>query len=1672
MIHPDALTERLRGYADVWRNTVGLSNQQLADLVRSDQIDILIDLAMHTANNRLLMFARKPAPVQVSWLAYPGTTGLSAIDYRLTDPHLDPPGLFDAYYAEESFRLPETYWCYDPLTDQTTVNDLPALTNGVITFGCLNYISKVSDDCLALWARVLRAVPRSRMVLHAPKGQARERVLAKLHQNGIAASRVEFADRQPRLDYFKLYHRIDLTLDTQPWNGGTTTLDAFWMGVPTLTLLGATVAGRAGWSQVCNLGLRELAADTAERYVTLAVGLAGDLSTLQELRSTLRQRLLQSPLMDGKRFARHVEHAYRQMWRKWCQQPPPAGADSPKSPDQPISRRGNEPASTSLRQSLDAAWRHYQMGQWDQAEQLYLQVLEVDPNQVDALHLLAAIAGQTGRESEAIKYLRAVLRLQPGLAAAHNNLGNAFAAQGKFPEAVACFQEAVRLQPGLAGAHNNLGNALREQGRLAEAVASLRQALRLKPDYAEAHQNLGLTLQSDGKLAEAQACLQQAVYLNPDHAEAHFQLGVALGKQEKHAEAAASFGQVLRLQPDHVEAHIQLGVGLSNQGKFDEAAASYEKAIRLKPECADAHHNLGHIRKEQGRIEEACKSIRTAVQLKPEDACFHSNLLLILNLDPHADAKEIYEESLQWHQRHALPLQKLIQPHTNDLDPERRLRIGYISPDFREHPSSSFTIPLLANHDRRACEIFCYANVTRPDGMTERLRGYADVWRNTVGLTDQQLADLVRSDQIDILVDLAMHTANNRLLTFARKPAPVQVTWLAYPGTTGLPAIDYRLTDPHLDPPGLFEAYCVEESVRLPETFWCYGPLTDQPTVNALPASATGVITFGCLNTFCKVNDGSLALWARVLQAVPRSRLLLHTPKGQARERVLAKFLQEGIAAAHVEFADRVPRREYLKLYHRIDLALDPLPCNGGTTTLDAFWMGVPTLTLLGQTVVGRAGWSLLCNLGLQELATETPEQFVALAGRLAGNLPDLQALRSTLRQRMLRSPLMDGKRFAGHVEQAYRKMWRMWCDRAKPAEVGKAIAPVQPILAQGKSLPIMAIPQALALAFQHHQKGNLPQAEQLYGQILQADPGHVDALHLLGVIAHHNGRLEAAMDHFTRALTIKPDFAEAYSNMGIALRDQGKLAEALGCYRRALELKPDFAEAYNNMGIALRDQGKLEEAIACCRRALDLRPDFADAHNNLGVALRDQGKLDEALACLRRAAELKPDFAGVHNNLGNVLKDHGEMDSALACYRRALELQTDFAGAHSNLVYSRLFSLACDAQTLYEEHRRWNQRHAAPLFKFIQPHHNDRSADRRLRVGYVSPDFRSHPVGRFLLPLLEAHDHERFQIFCYSDVHVPDIITERCRSHADVWRNVRGLSDEQVADAIRQDRIDILVDLTMHMADNRLLVFARKPAPVQLTYLAYCGTTGLDTMDYRLTDPYLDPPEQSGQFYTEHSIHLPQTYWCYQSMGQAPGPNELPAFQAGNVTFGCLNNFCKVTVPTLTAWRELLQEVPRSRLLLHAQLGSHRDRVASFFAQRNISPDRVMFVKKAPRAEYLSTYERIDLALDPFPYGGGTTTCDALWMGVPVVSLAGQSALGRGGVSILSNVGLPELVAGDPQRYVRCAAALAQDLSRLGELRATLRDRMQASALMDAPRFARNVEAAYREMWKRWCVK
>jgi len=606
---------------------------------------------------------------------------------------------------------------------------------------------------------------------------------------------------------------------------------------------------------------------------------------------------------------------------------------------------------------------------------------------------------------------------------------------------------------------------------------------------------------------------------------------------------------------------------------------------------------------------------------------------------------------------------------------------------------------------------------------------------------------------------------------------------------------------------------------------------------------------------------------------------------------------------------------------------------------------------------------------------------------------------------------------------------------------------------------------------------GQLDEGVAAYRRALQLKPDLPETYNNLGNGLREQGQLDEASAAYRRALELRPDYTEAHINLGVALAEQGKIVQAIAMYRRALELKPGYAEVYTNLGNALRQQGQLSEALVAYRHALQLKPDLPETYNNLGVALAEQGQLDEAVDTYHRVLGFKPGYPETHINLGNALRDQGRLDEAVAAYRRALQLQPEHAPVHSNLVYTLHFHPGQDGRIIAGEHQRWNQQFAEPLKRFIQPHANDRRPGRRLRIGYVSPDFREHVVGMYLMPLFHCHDSGQFEILCYSGVVKPDHLTEEFRQRAHRWRSTLGVGDEALAEMIRQDGVDILVDLTLHMAGNRLPVFARRPAPVQVSFAGYPGSAGLETIRYRISDGYLEGDLQSNIEHQTSNIAAGQvclidSYWCYDPCGVEVKVNGLPAQESGRVTFGCLNNFCKINEPVLRLWASVLGRVKDSRLVLLSRVGSHRQQTLEVLVREGVQEHRVEFVDLLPRQAYLESYHRVDIALDPFPYNGHGTSLDALWMGVPVVSLAGGHPVARAGFSQLSNIGLPELVAFSEEEYVRVAVQLAHDIPRLAELRATLRSRMEASPVMDAPRFAGNIESAYRTMWQCWCAE
>jgi len=603
---------------------------------------------------------------------------------------------------------------------------------------------------------------------------------------------------------------------------------------------------------------------------------------------------------------------------------------------------------------------------------------------------------------------------------------------------------------------------------------------------------------------------------------------------------------------------------------------------------------------------------------------------------------------------------------------------------------------------------------------------------------------------------------------------------------------------------------------------------------------------------------------------------------------------------------------------------------------------------------------------------------------------------------------------------------------------------------------------------------GRLEEAVTAFRRAVELKPGYAEAHNSLGAAMGQQGQFDEGAEACRTALELRPDYPEACVNLGAILMGQGQLDGAISAFERAIELKPDSPEAYNNLGMALNGQGQLDRAISAFHRALRLRPDYAPACVNLGLALAGQGRHGDAVKAYRRAIELKPDFAEAHNNLGNVLKDQGEFGEAISAFRRALRIKPGYAEAHGNLLYALHFDPDQDERMIAAEHQRWNRQFAEPLKPSILAHSNDRNPDRRLRVGYVSPDFRMHSVAFFLEGLLASHDCDQVEVFCYADHVHDDEATARLRQHAAQWRRITGLGDERVGELIRKDNIDVLVDLAGHTAKNRLLVFARKPAPVQVTWLGYWDSTGMSAMDYRLTDTYADPPGTTEDLHVEQLVRLPGTFACFRPYEGSPAVAARSTQAGDGVTFASFHRLGKLNATLLQCWAGLLLDVPQSRLLLAAggfNALATRQRFTEFFAERGIAPDRLEFRGWQNLEDYLALHNQVDIVLDSHPLSGHTVGCHALWMGVPVVTLAGKKHGSRMMASVLANLDFEDLIARTPQEYIGTAAKLAADPARLAELRRSLRGRMAASPLMDAARFARNVEQVFRQMWQTWCA-
>lgn len=878
----------------------------------------------------------------------------------------------------------------------------------------------------------------------------------------------------------------------------------------------------------------------------------------------------------------------------------------------------------------------------------------------------------------------------PHNAATQVNIGNALVVMGKMDEAEEAYRRAIILAPSSAAALCKLAELLATIKRNEEAIGSYQAALILDPRDLSMLNGLGTLLQAEGRFDEAIETYRAMLALDPENAVAHSNIGSALQGQGHIALAMQEYQRALEISPHFAIAHFNLGTGLLLLDKVDESLAHFANTVKYDPHFLAAHNNISSTLSKLGRTEETVESCRRAIQINPEWNSMHSNLLFALTHSEVADPVDIFEEHLRFGRQFETPLRSQWPRHDNERDPDRLLRIGFVSADLNNHAMANFITPVLENLIyATGLEVFIYSNNKVDDYITSHLRAVVGQWQQVQALTDDELARQIMKDGIDILIDLSGHTGYNRLLTFARKPAPLQVTWMGYPMTTGLQAMDYFLTDRYYSPPGLLDDQFTEKLLRLPASA-PYVPSPDTPPIEPAPALENGHITFGSFNRANKVSRGVIARWSALLRAVPQAKMLVAAmPNDEITNMLRGWFEEEGIVAERLSFHPVTNVYDYLSMHRQVDVCLDTWPYTGGTTTLNALWMGVPTLTMVGKTLPSRVGATILGHQALDRFIAQDEADFLKKGVAIADDIAALASLRMVIRTRISNSAAGQPALIAAGLENALRTMWQRWCD-GLPSDSFDA-DPAQSSLARRaasmKALHAVNVDAALLLAIEHHQASRFVEAETLYLAIIHSQPRHAIANHNMGLLAGQIGHHNKALPYLRAAILADPQQRQFILSYAQALLYAGQAEAATEVLANAIErglhtedthalllraqcaaagevLAPTQAEA--DYIVELYQAGRHAEMEHAAQTLVMRYPVSGFAWSALGTALQIQGK--DALPALQRAVQLAPDDAQVHGNLGNAWQDAGEHASAIACYQQAVELDPAFAEACSNM--------------------------------------------------------------------------------------------------------------------------------------------------------------------------------------------------------------------------------------------------------------------------------------------------------------------------------------------------------------------------------------------------------------------
>lgn len=1231
----------------------------------------------------------------------------------------------------------------------------------------------------------------------------------------------------------------------------------------------------------------------------------------------------------------------------------------------------------------------------------------------DKLNLLGHEEMQKGQVDTALEYFLKAIEANSLLPQSHYNAGVCYMARGEYEKAISFYKKALLLSPKNTIILNNIGITYGKMDNQSMALKYYKEALKYEPDNIFSLSNIGsIYVKDDPK--KAKAYLLEAIKINPHLSDSYFNLGICLSKLNDSTSAIKYFEKAIKLDPTYSPTYGHLHYELRRACEYEKAREVYDSVTKV---------NKSNI-----------KNGILPAQTPFEAVVFNDNL------------KENFDIARIWSNYIANQQTKKAYTFVKKTKKEK-IRIGFLSSDFNNHATSYLLIGLFGSCNKESFDYFTYSYGVNDKSDYRKIIESFTKFRDCQNFSDIETADIINRDKIDILIDLKGYTQNSRLGILAHRPSPIQVTWLGFPGTTGASFIDYMITDEIVTAKKDASFYS-ENLIFMPHTYQATS--NQQNVAQGMKRSDFSLPTEGFLfcsfNQSYKIDEKTLALWVNILKRVPDGILCLLE---QSKNILRSNIIKRSNLTKRIAFLPSLPKDKHLARIALCDLALDTFICNGHTTTSDSLWAGTPVITLKGNHFASRVSASLLTTIGLPELITNSSKEYENLAVLLAKSPKLLKSIRYSLYANRYSYPLFDTVRFTKNFESGMTAIFQKYLKDELPNNV---------YIKDKIGKDVLSMSQSNLGALFMEEK-NYEKAILLLQKAIKLNPKNSLSYNNLGTALKESGKPNEAVVYWKKALAIDPKFIESLSNLGIYYLDAGNQQKARGYFFRIIKINPNDASAYNNLGVSFLNQSSYQEAITNFEKSIDINPSDYACLYHLGLTYRLNEDYENSIKYLKKSLELNPDYGPALNIYTLVLMqtcNWKELDVF------ANKIPPEHESPYINVARTNDQELNLKVAKLRSTEIEKNVKDLIKPFKYVKK-------TKKLKIGYLSRDYFEHATAYLIEGLFSGHDKNKFETYAYSyGPNDGSFYRKKFEQEADHFIDISNMGHLEAAKKINLDKIDILIDLKGHTKDNRLEIMALKPSPIQVSYLGYPGTTGAKFIDFIITDKIVTPKEYQ-KYYTEKFAYMPDSYqinYDKRKIADVEYKREDFGLPKNKFIFSCFNHTSKIDEKTFSSWMNILKRVPNSVLWL---LGSNEIAEENLKKEAKIAkvdPNRLIFAKHIENSHHLARIALSNLSLDTFTYNGHTTTSDSLWAGVPVITLQGKHFASRVASSLLSAVGLPELITRNPKQYENLIIKIVNDKKLNDKLKQKLEENRLTKPLFNTKLFVKNLQELYLKMY------